>query len=157
MDRSNDGAYGRTQNVSTGRAPEGRPSVEARSPQTPPRLQKKRSRAGPHGAAQPQVASGAAPTHVEARDSTGTGEGGKGRKGSLRNAMRRIFGRRSREAEAQPSQISPPRHGYHRSEPTGLPPQPEVPESLEIHLRARPGQACAPVEARRESLEVQMT
>lgn len=102
--------------------PDGRPSIEARSPNTAPRLQKKRSNAGVRGASQPQ-------SNAVDIDGPATARGvQKARKGSLRNAVRKLFGRRSREVEVpQASQVSPPRHGYHRSEPhTFLAPQPEV-------------------------------
>jgi hypothetical protein len=122
MDFSNDEANPRLQDVPSTQEQETRPSVELRSPQGP-RLQKKRSDAGRATDRRPQTY---APT------STITGrEGNKARKGSIRNAIRRVFGRRSREAE--PEQEPPPRsspgHGYHRSEPTPLAPQPEVPEA----------------------------
>ena len=114
--------------ISIGRAEDGRTSLDRQPPQT--RLQKKRSNAGVRAESQLQV-----PTSIggSSRDSTGTGEGNKGaRKGSLRNVVRRMFGRRSREADLQPqpqpSQISPPRHGYHKSEPTGLTSHPRIPE-----------------------------
>ena len=136
MDRSNDGAYSRTQNISSGRALEGenRPSFEARTPQTSPRLQKKRSNAGAQATTTTTAAATSASANpgVPLRDSAGYGESTKVRKGSFRNAVRRIFGRRSREAESPPpQQRSPPRHGYHRSEPTGLASHPPVPERPE--------------------------
>ena len=67
-------------------------------------------------------------------DSRGTGfeshdglnESGQ-RKGSLRNVVRKIFGRSRSKRLVIPSQESttPPRHAYHRSEPNGLPPSQE--------------------------------
>lgn len=107
--------------------PDGRPSIEARPPNTPPRLQKKRSNAGVRAVSQPQSKAYAIDAPGEATNARGVQ---KARKGSLRNAVRKLFGRRSREVEApQASQVSPPRHGYHRSEPHPvLAPQPEVAE-----------------------------
>lgn len=61
---------------------------------------------------------------ADQRDSIGFRDGGtKARKGSLRYAVRRIFGRRSKEPDPEPSQVSPPRHGYQQSETIGLTPQ----------------------------------
>lgn len=113
---------------------ESRPNVEAHPPQTL-RLQKKRSNAGNRTTISQQPSG---PRSGEQRYSVIAREGDKARKGSLRNAVRRIFGRRSRapepepelepEAGSRPVQASPSRHGYHRSEPTGLPLPAEVPE-----------------------------
>lgn len=71
----------------------------------------------------------------------GQGDGGKSRRGSIRHAVRKIFGRTSRDitavaARQSSPQVSAPiagpttRHAYHRSEPAAAyPPQtfPEVP------------------------------
>ena len=122
MDPLNEGTNTRLEDTSDTRAYEGRPSVEARAPQTP-RLQKKRSNAGANVANRRQ-------TTATPADPASAREGDKTRKGSLRNAVRRIFGRRSKEVEPQLYQRSPPRHGYHRSEPTGVAPQPDVPEGI---------------------------
>nr|OQO24756.1 hypothetical protein B0A51_07781 [Rachicladosporium sp. CCFEE 5018]OQO25099.1 hypothetical protein B0A51_07421 [Rachicladosporium sp. CCFEE 5018] len=52
----------------------------------------------------------------------GSGQAGQ-RKGSLRNAMRKIFGRRSRESPAPPVlERTPPRHQHNRSEPPNFSP-----------------------------------
>ncbi|KAK5739514.1 hypothetical protein LTR17_005203 [Elasticomyces elasticus] len=83
MDSSN-GAYSRTQNLPSGRAFEARESTESQGP----RLQKKRSHPGVRNASQPL------PRAYEQG-----GEGEQARKGSLRDVMRRIFGRRSKEVE----------------------------------------------------------
>ncbi|KAK5113572.1 hypothetical protein LTR85_010800 [Meristemomyces frigidus] len=124
MDRSNNGAYSRTQNVPSGRALEGRASVESQSS----RLQKKRSNAGVRNASQPLPSTtGRSSAAVSAYHGVG-GEAGKARKGSLRNAVRKIFGRRSKESEPPVQQTSPPRHGYHRSEPPALLAPIEAPE-----------------------------
>lgn len=65
------------------------------------------------------------------------GDGTKARKGSIRNAVRKIFGRRSRASDPDPpdpnyaySGTGPTtRHTYHKSEPPcTLSPQPELPE-----------------------------
>lgn len=121
-DERNAGAY----TSRHGTIPESRPSYEARTPQTPPRLQKKRSNAGARTTRQAQPGPQSANPQ---RDSADAREDQKARKGSLRNAVRRLFGRRSRDAEQQTLQVSPPRHGYHRSEPhTTLASQPELAE-----------------------------
>lgn len=118
MELSNDGANARLQDVpETTEEHEDRPSVELRPS---PRLQKKRSNPGSKPAnRRPQTF--AAPTTTTERD------GNKARKGSIRNAIRRVFGRKSREPEPEPEpaavQGSPSQHGYHRSEPTGMAPQ----------------------------------
>lgn len=126
MDRSNNGLYDLPERTSVARLDEGRSSVEAHSPQA--RLQKKRSNAGVRTTSQSQ---GSTSMTAGPRSPAPTTEGNRGiRKGSIRNAVRRMFGRRSREAEqpTQASQFSPPRHAYHRSEPTALGAQPSIPE-----------------------------
>lgn len=125
MDRSNNGAYSRTHDMTSGRALEDRASVEVHSP----RLQKKRSDAGVRNASQPLPSSNSAGLRGSGQGVNGAGDGGKQRKSSLRNAVRKIFGRRSKEVESQPPQRTPPRHGYHRSEPPILSTQVEQPES----------------------------
>lgn len=51
------------------------------------------------------------------------------RKGSLRNAVRKLFGRRPKDTgELPPTRTTPPRHQYHKSEPPTLPPHSENPE-----------------------------
>lgn len=74
--------------------------------------------------------------HFSVVESRGVGEQGydvvredeKARKGSLRNAVRRIFGRRSKEVEPPPAlRASPMRHGHHKSEPPVLAPT-KIPE-----------------------------
>ncbi|KAI5370343.1 hypothetical protein Slin15195_G012200 [Septoria linicola] len=65
---------------------------------------------------------------------SGFGDGTRARKGSIRNAVRKIFGRRSRDTISQfPADVETSsashRHAYHKSEPPApLPPQPELPE-----------------------------
>ena len=120
MDFSNDGANTRLQDELGTEEQEGRAGAEARSQQGP-RLQKKRSNAGQRPAnPRPQTY---APTSTIREDH-------KTRKGSIRNVIRRVFGRRSREAEPEPEPVPRPSpgHGYHRSEPPGLSSQPEIPE-----------------------------
>lgn len=54
------------------------------------------------------------------------------RKGSLRNVVRKIFGRSrsSRVFPPEPHQATPPRHKYHKSEPPGMLPAPrELPDT----------------------------
>jgi len=84
---------------------------EQRAPQT---LKKKKSSAGVRNTSQPMRHTIQYPTQQE--------EFKAPRRGTLRNAIRRLLGRGSRESEPTAvAQISPPRHGHHRSEPTGLP------------------------------------
>ncbi|KAI6878388.1 hypothetical protein KC360_g8660 [Hortaea werneckii] len=84
------------------------------------RLRKKRSynnNAGVRNASQPLPAS-PWPQNINTRDS---GNDERARRGTLRSVVRRIFGRRSKEFDSQtPLHASPPRHGYHRSEPPAL-------------------------------------
>ncbi|KAF2774112.1 hypothetical protein EJ03DRAFT_346749 [Teratosphaeria nubilosa] len=118
MDRSNNGAAGRSLNTDGVKEWDagGRSSVESQSS----KLQKKRSTVGVRNASQPL------PPVSGRRQSVFAGNE-KQRKGSLRNAVRKIFGRRSKEIE-EPPQCSTPRHAYHRSESHALSPQPEEPE-----------------------------
>ena len=123
MDFSNDGANARLQDETRTEEQESRAGAEPRAQQGP-RLQKKRSNAGQRPAnPRPQTY---APTSTIA----GGRQDIKTRKGSIRNVIRRVFGRRSREAEPEPEPAAKqsPGHGYHRSEPTGLSSQPEMPE-----------------------------
>lgn len=138
MERSNDGASSRPQKVSFEGPGQSGPIEQQRTPQSP-KLQKKKSNPGVRPTHQSLPAG---PSSAGQGDLTGAGDGTKARKGSIRNAVRRMFGRRSREADSQtqgqqPAQaqgqgqaypVSPSRHGYHRSEPTGLSPPQEVPE-----------------------------
>ena len=135
MDRPNDGAYAQTDD-NTNTTSDGVRSADRRAPQTP-RLQKKKSNAGVRSASQPIRNTVAYTGQEGARDLVEGQQEPKGaRKGSLRNAIRRVFGRRSRESEPVLQQVSPPRHGYHRSEPvTVLPTQPEEPERLDLQPR----------------------
>ena len=117
MDRLNSPAYGPPQQQSTyNRATtEGRQSFDSQRLQ----LRKKRSynNAGVRNASQPLPAT-ASPQTTPARD---PGDNERARRGTLRNVVRRIFGRRSKEFDSQPPvRASPPRHGYHRSEPPAL-------------------------------------
>ncbi|KAI7484576.1 hypothetical protein KC351_g4419 [Hortaea werneckii] len=84
------------------------------------RLRKKRSynnNAGVRNASQPLPAS-PWPQNTNTRD---LGDNERARRGTLRSVVRRIFGRRSKEFDSQPPvHASPPRHGYHRSEPPAL-------------------------------------
>ena len=118
MDRLNNGTHVVIQNSGTGR-----PSVEGQSP----RLQKKRSTARVESSRQPTALPAVRPQQAAAyrgsgpdATASGGGPGAGARKGSLRNVVRRIFGRRSKELETTPEQRSPPRHAYHRSEPPAL-------------------------------------
>lgn len=123
MESSNDGANARLQYVQGTEEHESRPSVELR-PTQGPRLQKKRSNSGRRPPdRRPQ-------TYAPTSTITQGREGNKARKGSIRNALRRVFGRRSRDAEPEqePAPKSSPGHGHHKSEPTGLSPQPEAPD-----------------------------
>jgi hypothetical protein len=120
MDRSKNGAYTRTQDAAGVQAlePLGRASVDSQGS----RLQKKRSVCN---VSQPLPTA----NRGMASQKGDAGPGGKARKGSLRDAVRKIFGRGSKELEEPMQKSSPPRHGYHRSEPPTLPTQPEHPES----------------------------
>ena len=135
MERYNEGAYAQTDG-SANPIPDSRKSTEGRAPQTP-RLQKKKSNAGVRSASQPIRNTIAYAGRDEPRDDREDQQGTKApRKGSLRNAIRRVFGRRSREAEPAYQQVSPPRHGYHKSEPVGvLPTQPEEAEQRAFEPR----------------------
>ncbi|KAK3116267.1 hypothetical protein LTR53_003571 [Teratosphaeriaceae sp. CCFEE 6253] len=114
MDPSN-GAYSRTQNIPGGRAFEpSRPSVDSQ------RLQKKRSHPGVRNASQPLPSINAGVRSYGDYSGRPDGAGEQARKSSLRNVVRRIFGRRSKEVSPQPLQRSPPRHAYHYSEPAAL-------------------------------------
>lgn len=96
MDSHGDGAYASNQTVPL----PARPSVES---VTSPRLQKKRS--------VKRVRSEGRRLTIE--------DDGKQRKGSLREVVRRIFGRRSKLPEPEPQSIqsTPLKHKAHRSEP----------------------------------------
>ncbi|KAI6856636.1 hypothetical protein KC338_g8355 [Hortaea werneckii] len=118
MDRLNSPAYGPAQQQprSTNQdTTEGRPSFDSQRL----RLRKKRSynNTGVRNASQPLPAS-PWPQNTNARE---PGDNERARRGTLRNVVRRIFGRRSKEFDSQqPVHTSPPRHGYHRSEPPAL-------------------------------------
>ncbi|KAK0910138.1 hypothetical protein LTR91_020790 [Friedmanniomyces endolithicus] len=121
MDPSSNGAYGRTQNVPSGRALEARTSVESQRQ----RLQKQRSNLGVRNASQPLPA-----VRPYGQRASGPEEGAEqAKRGSLRNVVRRIFGRRSKVVDPQTlPKTSPPRHAYHYSEPSALLTQVEEPE-----------------------------
>ncbi|KAK3672457.1 hypothetical protein LTR78_007764 [Recurvomyces mirabilis] len=116
MERSNNGAYGRTQNVLPGWTADGRASTESQ------RIVRKRSTLGVRNASQPLPSSR---TTLQAQHhGAAYVDGSQARKSSLRNVVRKIFGRRSKEIPAV-QQKSPPRHAYHRSEPSALVPHVE--------------------------------
>ncbi|KXL42849.1 MAG: hypothetical protein FE78DRAFT_34061 [Acidomyces sp. 'richmondensis'] len=121
----------------------GRPSLESQR-----LLQKKRSNAGAggvRGASQPFPLSGGVQTTITAaghnnnhhhhnhhhhqqqqqqqQQRSGGGSSGT-RKGSLRDAVRKLFGRQRHSSKDPPhsSTTGSPRHGYHASEPLTLPP-----------------------------------
>ncbi|KAK0317527.1 hypothetical protein LTR82_011566 [Friedmanniomyces endolithicus] len=125
MDPSSNGAYGRTQNVPSGRALEARTSVESQRQ----RLQKQRSNLGVRNASQPLPA-----VRPYGQRASGPEEGAEqAKRGSLRNVVRRIFGRRSKVVDPQTlPKTSPPRHAYHYSEPSALLTQVEEPETESI-------------------------
>ncbi|KAK0310727.1 hypothetical protein LTR01_003882 [Friedmanniomyces endolithicus] len=125
MDPSSNGAYSRTQNVPSGRALEARTSVESQRQ----RLQKQRSNLGVRNASQPLPAVRSYGQRVG-----GPEEGAEqAKRGSLRNVVRRIFGRRSKVVDPQTlPKTSPPRHAYHYSEPSALLTQVEEPEEESI-------------------------
>ncbi|KAK1819936.1 hypothetical protein LTR12_005658 [Friedmanniomyces endolithicus] len=125
MDPSSNGAYGRTQNVPSGRALEARTSVESQRQ----RLQKQRSNLGVRNASQPLPA-----VRPYGQRASGPEEAAEqAKRGSLRNVVRRIFGRRSKVVDPQTlPKTSPPRHAYHYSEPSALLTQVEEPEQENI-------------------------
>lgn len=98
-----------------------------------PRLQKQRSNAGMRSASHGQpLSSSIGVMRGDGASGNGFGDGAKARKGSIRNAVKKIFGRRGREVVSQgpepPHHPPASRHAYHKSEPTGLPPPREDPE-----------------------------
>ncbi|KAI7333079.1 hypothetical protein KC315_g4349 [Hortaea werneckii] len=116
MDHLNSPVYRATQQSPHNKATtEGRQSLDSQRL----RLRKKRSynNAGVRNASQPLPAP-AWPQNTNIRE---PGDNERARRGTLRNVVRRIFGRRSKEFDPHPSlHTSPPRHGYHRSEPPAL-------------------------------------
>ncbi|KAI7210373.1 hypothetical protein KC333_g8271 [Hortaea werneckii] len=116
MDRLNSPAYGPApQSPHNQATPERRQSLDSQRL----RLRKKRSynNAGVRNASQPLPAT-AWPQNTNIRE---PGDNERARRGTLRNVVRRIFGRRSKEFDPHPPlRASPPRHGYHRSEPPAL-------------------------------------
>lgn len=120
MDQSHNGAYGGTQYETSGR----------------PVLRKKRSLVQVRSESigkQPRPLTAAAITtddstayHAE-YSTPGKPIGNSQRKGSLRNVVRKIFGRSrsSRVVRPDSQHSTPPRHKYHKSEPSGLPPPQE--------------------------------
>ncbi|CAK1355484.1 hypothetical protein CB0940_00797 [Cercospora beticola] len=113
------------------------------APHSTSRIHRQRSnhglRAASHGQPFPMSS---APQDLPVRSSGGFGEGVKARKGSIRSAVRKIFGRRSRDSISHgPIDADPPqtasRHAYHKSEPpVPMPSQPEVPEPHEYDSSA---------------------
>ncbi|KAK0785503.1 hypothetical protein LTR59_009318 [Friedmanniomyces endolithicus] len=89
------------------------------------RLQKQRSNLGVRNASQPLPA-----VRPYGQRASGPEEGAEqAKRGSLRNVVRRIFGRRSKVVDPQTlPKTSPPRHAYHYSEPLALLTQVEEPE-----------------------------
>ena len=74
----------------------------------------------------------------------GSNEPGQ-RKGSLRNVVRKIFGRSKSKRVATSNQgtATPPRHAYHRSEPNGLPPPQEFPNNDQEEAHRGPHRALS--------------
>ncbi|KAK4508580.1 hypothetical protein PRZ48_002319 [Zasmidium cellare] len=137
MDHSNDDAFASSSSahIASGKSFVAGPNFDAPANQAS-RLQKQRSNAGMRSAShgQPFSSAGQSITAMRGDSSSvsGFGDGAKARKGSIRNAVKKIFGRRGREVVSQGPDSSnhPPasRHTYHKSEPTGLPPPREDPE-----------------------------
>ncbi|RMY30708.1 hypothetical protein D0865_15185 [Hortaea werneckii] len=126
MDRLNSPAYGPAQ-----QSPHNQATTEARQSLDSQRLRlrKKRSynNAGVRNASQPLPAT-AWPQNTSIRE---PGDNERARRGTLRNVVRRIFGRRSKEFDPHtPIRASPPRHGYHRSEPPAL----SLPKNTNPHV-----------------------
>ncbi|EME87854.1 uncharacterized protein MYCFIDRAFT_213042 [Pseudocercospora fijiensis CIRAD86] len=123
----------------SGGAMAGRRSFET-APSSAARLHKQRSNHGMRSTSHGQPfslssAPEAPPIRSSALVAAGFGDGAKARKGSIRNAVRKIFGRRSRDsisqvtdASSSSTQAPSTRHICHKSEPPVLPAQPELPE-----------------------------
>lgn len=142
MGPSNDESHATT--TAAASAMDGRRSYEA-GPPSAGKLRKHASNRGLRAVSHNQpFALTSAPQNLSSRanvtEGGGFGDGTKARKGSIRNAVRKIFGgRRSRDSVSQlPSttdespMAQPSRHTYHKSEPVVLPPQPEVPEPVPV-------------------------
>ncbi|RMX73954.1 hypothetical protein D0869_13085 [Hortaea werneckii] len=131
MDHLNSPVYRATQQPPHNKATtEGRQSLDSQRL----RLRKKRSynNAGVRNASQPLPAT-AWPQNTNIR---GPGDNERARRGTLRNVVRRIFGRRSKEFDPHPPlRASPPRHGYHRSEPPAL----SIPKTATHHASEQDG------------------
>ncbi|KAM3419024.1 hypothetical protein BST61_g4979 [Cercospora zeina] len=111
--------------------------MDAAQPNGPSRLRRQTSDYGLRAASHAQPLSMSSAPHTAppqrppGRSSGGFGDGFKARKGSIRSAVRKIFGRRSASVDTDALQPAS-RHAYHKSEPpVPLPSQPEVPEPRE--------------------------
>lgn len=126
--------YHRTQDSTSGTFQD-RPSFDSGAARTS-RLQKQRSNVGMRHASHGQAPSNAGQTLAVLRGhgmaSGGFGDGAKARKPSIRNTVRKIFGRRQRDTVSPNPEAfaNPPaaRHTYHMSEPTALVSPKEEPE-----------------------------
>lgn len=106
--------------------------MEARPSHRPQRLQKQKSETGIRARSRAQAGLPEGVRSTTSGQPTGEADGVRARRGSIRNAMRRIFGRRSREPEQlAPSMLAPTQGGYQQAEPSQLAAQPELPEQLE--------------------------
>lgn len=114
MERSY-GTYIPPQNIGGGKIGPTQAGIGEMAASTPRYLQKKRSNNVLSTNAPPRTVPTDAPYSEDRRSSAGLGEAPKARKGSLRHAVRRIFGRRSREEATPQSQITPPRPVYNQN------------------------------------------
>ncbi|EME49459.1 hypothetical protein DOTSEDRAFT_68278 [Dothistroma septosporum NZE10] len=129
MDHYTDGGYSGTR-ISSTKPFEGGPSLDGIAVQAPSRLRKHMSNADMRSVSHGQVLS-TGDMKNDAAAAGGFGDGTKARKGSIRNAVRKIFGRRRDVVSQGPETTSfapASRHTYHRSEPSALAPPAEVPE-----------------------------
>ncbi|KAK4635654.1 hypothetical protein CLAFUW4_01046 [Fulvia fulva] len=129
MDHYKDSGYSGTR-ISSTKPFEGGPSLDGIAVQSPSRLRKHKSNAGMRSVSHGQVFS-TGDVRSDGATAGGFGDGAKARKGSIRNAVRKMFGRRRDVVSQGPETTSfgpASRHTYHRSEPTALVSPAEVPE-----------------------------
>ncbi|CAK4032269.1 Hypothetical predicted protein [Lecanosticta acicola] len=152
-----DAGYSKTGNEAAAKALQGGSAFET-APLRSPRLQKQKSGPGMKNTShvRPLPATAVITSNVQ-QDAGGFVEGTKARKGSLRNAVRKIFGRRSRDVGFQGPDVFAPRvlssrHAYHKSEPAGLPPpredaEPHYDQDSEFARRVVSGPFEGPAQA----------
>ncbi|KAM0721129.1 hypothetical protein Q7P37_003415 [Cladosporium fusiforme] len=120
MDQSHNGACGGTQHEPSARS-------TLRKKKSLVHIRSESIGKQPRPITAPTLATDGTTSYHEEYSTPGKPVGTSQRKGSLRNVVRKIFGRsRSSRLERPDSQHStPPRHKYHKSEPSGLPPPQE--------------------------------